>query len=183
MINNLTHITNMRLEIPDANHTMNFVNSSQSVTIPSVEMEVANVSINQMTSGKLPGSKMIFEPVRVRFVIDEYFKSYAEIYQWMISITDARGMKSTAHISGNSPRTMLVHILDNSKRNIVLTFKYYDPFPSSIDEVEMSYGEDGNPVITGMVTFNYSSMSVVVGGNEVLPRQTPTGSPSFHPFS
>ncbi|QAY01320.1 tail completion and sheath stabilizer protein [Aeromonas phage Aswh_1] len=176
MIRNQTHITNMRLEIPDANTTMNFVNAAQSVNIPSLEMEISRVSINQMASGNLPGSKINYEPLRVRFLIDEDFKSYQEIYQWMISVTDSRTFDSTAHLPGARPRTMLVHILDNSKRNILMTFKFNDPFPSTIDEIEMSYVDSGNPAITGMVSFHYATMSLLdKNGNEILPLKTKVG--------
>lgn len=186
MINNQAHITNMRLEIPDAQTTQNFVNAAQSVTIPSFEMDVSRVAINQMASGLLPGSKIIYEPLRVRFLIDEHFKSYIEIYQWMLSITDSRTFNSTAHLPGARPRSMLVHLLDNSKKNIVLTLKFNDPFPSSMDEVEMSYTDDGNPALIGMVTFSYASMGVLSATDiEVLPKQEKVGTGSgvsMHPF-
>ncbi|UKM62871.1 putative tail completion and sheath stabilizer protein [Aeromonas phage P19] len=183
MIHNQAHITNMRLEIPDANTTANFVTSAQSVVLPTMEMDITRVSINQMTSGIMPGSKIIYEPFRIRFLIDENFESYKELYQWMISVTDSRTFNSTAHLPGARPRSILVHILDNSKKNIVLTFKFHDPFPSSLDDIELSYVDDGNPALIGNVTFSYSSMSVVgVNDLEILPKQNPVGIGAGHPF-
>lgn len=185
MITNQAHITNMRLEIPDANATAYFVNSAQSVTIPSIEMELSRVSTNQMSYGMMPGSKINYEPLRIRFIIDEEFKSYKELYQWIISVTDSRTFNSTAHLPGNRPLSMLVHILDNHKRKIVMTMKLNDPFPYSIDEIEMGYIDEGNPALFGMVSFGYSSFSLLSGDNgvEILPKQDQVGSPSFHPFA
>ncbi|UYD59293.1 tail tube terminator protein [Aeromonas phage avDM6] len=183
MITNQAHITNMRLEIPDANTTVHFVSSAQSVTLPSIEMELSRVSTNQMGMGMMPGSKINYEPVRIRFLIDEEFKSYQEIYQWIISITDSRSFNSTAHLPGMRPMSMLIHILDNHKRKIVMTMKLNNPFPYSIDELEMGYTEEGNPALFSMVSFGYSSFSLLSGNNgvEILPKTEQVGTPSFHP--
>ena len=187
MITNQSHITNMRLEIPDANATIHFVSAAQSVTLPSIEMELSRVSTNQMSMGMLPGSKINYEPVRIRFLLDEEFKAYKEIYQWIISTTDSRSFNSTAHLPGMRPLSMLVHILDNHKRKILMTLKLNNPFPFSLDEIEMGYTEEGNQALFGMVSFGYSSFSLLSGdgdrGVEILPKQDPVGTPNFHPFS
>lgn len=186
MINNLTHITNIRVEIPDSNRTINFVNSVQSVNLPSIECQPTTVSNNQMTTSYVPGSKIQFEPLRIRFLIDEHYKSYVELYRWITSLTNTK-LSAGGMRDGYSPKTMLVHILDSSHKNIVCSFRFHDPFPSVIDEIEMGYNDDGNPSLTSMVTFYYSKMSVIVDGHEIVGFPEQRISPAFngghlHPF-
>ena len=173
MITNQSHKTNFRLDIPDAGVTQGFQVSIQNVVLPSVEIEPVRLPINKMAQGDIPGSAMRFEPLTMRMLLDEDLNAYTEIFKWMTSIVDYKSGRSTAQIEGNSPNTLLLHILDNSKKKILITYKFIDPWPSNLGQVEWDYTEEGNPAITGDVTFSYKWFEIERNGVAIGPRQGP----------
>lgn len=170
LITNKAHQTNWRLDIPDGNDTISFVIAVQSATIPMFEIEPVMIPVNPMTMGQIPGSAARFEPLNMRLLVDENLEAYVDIYRWMTSIVDYRDGKSTAHIEGNSPRAILLHMLDNSKTKIVLTFKFVGAWPSSLGNLEYVYNEEGNNPIICDVMFMFKYFEVIKDDVVIGPR-------------
>ena len=192
-ITNSQHKTNFRLDIPDSGMSLGFQLAIQDVVIPTVEIEPTKVVINPQLMGDIAGAAMRFEPLNLRFLVDEDLNAYLEIFQWMISIVDYRENKSTAQVEGARPRTMQLHILDNSKKKIVATFVFNDAWPGTLGQLEFGYTDDGNPAIVGDVMFYYKSFEIIKNGVTIKPseikqsdlksRNTRSGwkTPALHP--
>ncbi|MGL6228633.1 MAG: phage tail protein [Culicoidibacterales bacterium] len=170
-ITNSQHKTNFRLDIPDSGESLGFQLALQDVVIPSVEIEPTKVAINPMLMGDIAGSAMRFEPLNLRYLLDEDMTAYLELFKWMISIVDYRENKSTAQVEGSRPRTMQLHILDNSKKKIVATFVFKDAWPGTLGQLEFGYTDDGNPAIVGDIMFYYKSFDIVVNGVTITPSK------------
>lgn len=167
-IKNPSHKTNFRMDIPDGNKTRSFQLVAQETYLPGMNVKNVKVALNPMLQGNIPGSGVDFDPLQVRIIIDENFESYTEIFEWMVSTVDYRKNKCTP--SSKMPPFLFIHILDNSKRNIVCTFKYYEPFPTSVGTVDFSYMEDGNPSITTSVSFHYKYFEIERNGRTISTR-------------
>lgn len=182
---NMTHKTNFRLVIPDMG-AMDFEASLQSVTIPGLEIEPTQINVNQQTMGNLPGSAVRFDPLNVRILLDEELSAYTDIYKWMISIVDYAGNKSTAQDPGTVPKNISIHVLDNSKSSIILTWKFYGAWPSSIGGIDFEYTDDSNTAMTTDVVFMYKSFEIEKNGVTIRPKESGSGSgikgmhPSFN---
>lgn len=170
LITNLTHQTNFRLDIPDNNATIHMQTAVQRMSIPSIEMEPVQVPTNPLLQAQLPGSTVRFDPLNLSLLVDEELESYIEIYKWMLSINDYRGMKSTAQNAGVAPRTIMVHVLDNSHKKTLVTFRFFDAWPSSIGQLDYTYMEESNMPITCDVTFMYKYFEVEKNGVIIKPR-------------
>jgi hypothetical protein len=107
----------------------------------------------------VPGDHAKFDSMRVNFNVDELFKSYMEIYTWMIQIgkpdrfeqrpTDMREVYSDGFIN----------ILDSAK-NAIFQAKVIDMFPVSLGQLQFdSQSLDNNP-ITSTVEFTYRKFVV-----------------------
>lgn len=177
LITNKQHQTNFRLDIPDGNQTIQFQIAAQRTSIPGMRIESIMHPTNQMSMGQIPSAVTHFDPLVIGVLTDEDMESYLSIYEWMLAINDYRNMNSTAHLDGNSPKTVLLHVLDNSKTKIVCTFKFHDAWPSELGQLEFAYNDIGNNPIIFDVTFQYKSFTiekdgVIIGGRNksVAPK-------------
>lgn len=170
LITNLTHQTNFRLDIPDNNATIMMQSAVQRVSIPGIEMEPVQVPTNPLLQAQLPGSSVRFEPLNLTMLIDENLDAYCELYTWMLSINDYREMRSTATLAGKSPRTIMVHVLDNSHQKTLATFRFFDAWPSSLGQLDYTYSDEGNNPVTCDVTFYYKYFEVERNGVVIKPR-------------
>lgn len=166
---NLTQKNNFRLDIPDAGFD-NFVWQIQNLSIPSVELEVAPVvkgpKYAKLMNNNVPGTGTSYSDLVVTFVIDENLLTYKELYQWMLTCNNPTGAST---FEGKIPATLLIHILDNNKDKIVATYRFINPFPKSLDELEWTYTEQGDvDVITCSVTFEYSYFEMLMDGKTLV---------------
>lgn len=168
---NQTHSTNFRLEIPDRNESTPFTISVQGANLPSIEIEAVDLPVSPNQRGTVPDSTVRFEPLTLRMLLDENMEAYATVYKWMLTIIDWRKMQPTAQQPGIVPKTILLHILDNSKTKIVCTFRFFEAWPSSLGGTDFSYTEDGNPAMVCTAVFSYKSFELLDSeGNPILPR-------------
>ncbi|MFT2526183.1 phage tail protein, partial [Escherichia coli] len=65
------------------------------------------------------------DPLVIRFLVDEDLNSWLQMYQWMLSINNYVDFNSQAWKPGFTPPHVSVHMLDNSKKKIVMSFHYY----------------------------------------------------------
>jgi len=162
MFTNITHVTNFRLDIADNNGTKVFESAVQSAIIPSITISPAEVNVRGSVN-QAAGSAIQFDPLNVRILLDEELKSYLDIYRWMVGIVNHKGFAITA-----STKTVFVHVLDNSKQNIVLTFRFNQAWPSVLGEIEYQYIEETNLALNCMITFMYSTFDILDSQGRII---------------
>lgn len=154
---NQANVTNFVIDIPDAGLTKAFKCNVTTALIPGIRTPIVEIpsGTQGLARSHLPGSTIEFDPLTVRFIVDENLDTWLELYRWMLSVNNYLTGDSSAHKSGNIPEFITLHVLDNTKTKIVLSVHYIGAFCSDIGELEFTYTEDGNPAITCTANFNY----------------------------
>ncbi|AIX12135.1 tail completion and sheath stabilizer protein [Citrobacter phage Moon] len=173
---NQTNITNFLVDIPDVGLTKGFTLNAQSANIPGIRIPITDVPSGTMGLGRanLPGSTFEFDPLMIRFLVDEELESWLQMYRWMIGINNYQTGDNFAWRDGSSPEHVSVHILDNSKTRIVLSIHYYGCWISDLGEVEFNTTEDTDPAITCQAILPYKYLQIEKDGKIITTRQNMT---------
>lgn len=140
---NYTTNVNFKCEIPAFPYLNQFI---QSVTLPS--LSVPEVSANYTNNDVFVSNNQIdFDILSMQIALDEDYKTYTLIYDWMVSFID---QDTFIHLV----KDILVHILSANNKPI-LTFKYTDAFPTSLDSLPLLSNTSENEIITFGVSFRY----------------------------
>lgn len=171
---NQTNITNFQLVIPDNGLTKGFVANIQSFIIPSVRIPVTEAPSGPKGLGRsnLPGSTLEHDALSIRILVDKNFDSYLSIYKWMLTINNYLTSKNTAWKSSGQPEAISLHILDNDKKKILLTYNFIGAWPSDLGEIEMSYAEEGDPAIVCQCMFQFKYVEIEKDGKVIIGRPT-----------
>ncbi|ULA52663.1 tail completion protein [Enterobacter phage vB-EclM_KMB20] len=186
---NQTNITNFIVDIPDAGLTKAFTLNVQSANIPGIRIPITETPSGQggLARSQLPGSTFEHDPLVIRFLVDEDLNSWLQMYQWMLSINNYVDFNSQAWKPGFVPPHVSVHMLDNSKKKIVMSFHYYGAWCSDLGEVEFNYTEDTDPAVicTAMFPFKYLQIEkdgkIIVGKQNIEQAAQSRSSVGMHP--
>lgn len=170
---NYSNQNNFQIEIPDGQLTKSFTLNVQSVTLPAMTIPPTKQVAGQygLAVSDYPSSHFEFEPLVVRFIVDEHLESYINLYTWMLSTVDYIGGNPTVW-KNSSPEAVQVHILDNERRNIVSTFNFYGCWCSQLGELEYSYTEDMHASIICTAIMPFKTLSIEKDGRIIKPRPT-----------
>ena len=152
-----------------------------SVNIPGIELSGAS----QATSLKdipIPGNKLTYEPLQMRFIVDENLENFQEIHGWLVGLgyprdhtefqnllasgTDrfpgrstavktepGKDTNATADIGGTYSDATLTVL--TSKNNAQVEIRFRDVYPTGLSGLQ--YDQQANDVdyLTATVAFNY----------------------------
>lgn len=168
---NYSNQNNFQLEIPDGQLTKGFTLNVQGVTLPAITIPPTKQPAGQygLAMADYPSSHIEFDPLVVRFIVDEHLESYLNLYTWMLSTVDYLGGNSTAW-KQSAPEAVQVHILDNERRNIVTTFNFYGCWCSQLGEIEYSYTSDMNEAMMCTAIMPFKTLSIEKDGQLIKPR-------------
>lgn len=167
---NLVQKGNFRFDIPDNRLSETFQWQVQELTFPSVQIETARVVRSPKLSNTLiAGTGTTYDNIQITFLLDENLTAYAELYSWMLTMQNPNG--PTTESASNVPRTSLLHIMNNTKEDIVVTFKFHRMFPVSLDSIDWNYTEVGDlESMTCVATFQYEYFDMITTDGVVSPR-------------
>lgn len=172
---NITNHTNFILEIPDKNKTQAFRANIQATDLPGINNPETKMSIKEMgiSSGSLSSASIEYDPFTVRVLIDEEFDSYIDVYRWMISNANPNEGYNTAHHPGSDNPHAMLHVLDNTKTRIIMSFIFDGLFPTSLNGLTMDYTDSGHVVTTVNVILSFKRMwieknGIIIGPNNYL---------------
>ncbi|WDS61692.1 tail completion protein [Cronobacter phage vB_Cdu_VP8] len=169
---NYTHDTNFVLEIQDAGLTEQLTMGVLSCNLPSMRIPVTDIPTGPKGLGRsqVPGSTFEHDPCMVRIVVDENLNSFTEVYQWMLSINNYITHQNTAFYDGCQPVTAILHVLNNEKDKIVLSYAMHGVWPGDVSEIEFKYDDQGNPVMSMMVMLHFRYFELFKDGVIIKPR-------------
>jgi hypothetical protein len=138
-----------------------FVQSVEHPAITGTPTEVPASRFNHVRVGTIPEapSSLTFSELIVTFILDEDWKSYEEIMNWMIytvnqnytppidATKDSTKMPTFSDIS-------MVMLTNNNVGN--KTFRYRDCIPTAISSIPLDSQRDDVTPTTFTVTFNYN---------------------------
>lgn len=168
---NTTKRRNFRLDIPDNGALQSFQWQIQQANIPSVNMEIAPIKRGpqyaKLDNNNIAGSGTSFDDLNIQFLVDENLETYAELLKWLLTMNNPTG---ASNHDGKVPSLLLLHILDNNGEDIVATFKFVNPFPKTLSDIEWNYTESGDvDSVVCDVTFEYAYFEMIhkINGKEV----------------
>ncbi|AHY25128.1 tail completion and sheath stabilizer protein [Pectobacterium bacteriophage PM2] len=169
---NQTNVTNFILEVADNGLTEAFKLNCQSVMLPGIHIPPSDVpgGTQGIHRAKLPGSTVEFDPLVATFLVDRSLSGWLDVYKWMLSLNNYITHESKAWHSSGQPPAVTVHILNNTKTEIVMSIHYYGAWPSDMSELEFNYREDSDPAVPCTISFNYKSFAVEIDGTIVSGR-------------
>lgn len=173
---NQTNARNFQLDIPDAELTRGFKTNIQSALVPGLRIPVTDGPGGNkgLSRSKLPGSTIEFDPLIIRFLVDEKLDSWVELYQWALSINNylKDDDSGSAWIKGNIPEFITLNILDNSNTDIIMSINYYGAWISEIGELDFTYTDENDMAITCTATFNYKYYTIERNGIVIDSKQS-----------
>lgn len=119
---------------------------------------------------KLPGDKMMFEPLLINFLVNEDLKNYREILEWMKGLykpeTTEQYRALTRKDPGKSPKQNMysdaqLFILTN-KMNPKIVVTFYDCYPIALSSLQYDSSITDVAPLTTDCTINYTYYDIDV---------------------
>lgn len=143
----------------------------QNVSIPSVSINQTSFP-NPVINIPMPGSKMAYEPLTIRFKVDEDMKNYIEVMNWLTGLGHPVSFDQTRDLSRSSPvpsqklGTQASFVSDGTlviltnHKNPNLTVTFMDMFPISISELQFDSTDSDVLYLECIATFAYRSFKL-----------------------
>jgi hypothetical protein len=163
---NVTQTTKYQLKFT---RLPNFTFFCQKVNLPGIAISEA-VRPTPHVNLPVPGNKVTYSAFNATFLIDEAYKSWLEIHDWIRGLGGATGyadyramqerntrqnpLKTTSLIAG-SYSDATVTVLTNMN-NPQLRFKFVDVFPLGLSDLDLVSTQDANAVVLGTASFRFS---------------------------
>ena len=155
----------------------------QSANIPSISMGTA-IQPSYLKDIPVPGDKVLYDDLNVRFLVDEKMENYLAIHKWMTGLgypeslgqysqlkTDDNRTDSRVSDSGDtlyfqySDATLQV-LNSNYKPSVLINFK--DAFPVSLSTLDFDVTTRDYNYFTAEVTFKYTIYNITdPSGNRI----------------
>lgn len=133
---------------------------------------VPSISLGELTQPTpllnlpVPSDKLIFEPLALRFRVDEDLKNYLEIFNWLNTLGTPETLDNSAWKQNQqtykssgvfSDGTLLVL---TSKQNMNLRIKFFDMFPINLTELTFDASLTDIEYLESTATFRYTHFEI-----------------------
>jgi hypothetical protein len=136
--------------------------------VPSINIPAIDVSFGGQVYKTSSFSRPAYEPLTVRFLIDNGYKNYWIIWNWLNLLNDFKTSSSKAHnypensIGMENPMSEYTSIFTiyglDEYNNKIISFKYKHAFPTSLSEI--NYTNQEPMEINSTVTFVFNQLEV-----------------------
>ena len=139
------------------------------VNIPSINFSEALMDTKLAIQSALPGDKITFDPLTVKFVVDEDMKNYQEIFNWIMDLgpgIDTADFKSlvgsTAPRKGDdlqmySDATLMIN---TSSNNANIEINFIDCFPTSLGAIDFTTDAEDVAYASCDLTLRYTYYTI-----------------------
>ena len=125
----------------------------------------------------LPGDKVVFDPLVLRFIVDEDMVNYREIYSWIIQLAPGFDTDDHKELIGSTKTTTgfdnrsgdytkmysdATLIVNTSSNNANVEFVFEDCFPTSLGSVEFKTDATDTEYVVADLTLRYTLFKVNV---------------------
>ena len=155
----------------------------QSANIPQISMGTA-IQPSYLKDIPVPGDKVLYDDLSVRFLVDEKMENYLAIYKWITGLGYPESLGQFKQLKTNDIRTnasasddgdpryfefsdATLQILNsNYKPSVLVNFK--DAFPVSLSTLEFDVADRDYSYFTANVTFKYTIFNITdPNGNRI----------------
>jgi hypothetical protein len=144
------------------------------VTLPGVNFSEALHSTTLAINSYLPGDKIEFDPLTIKFVVDEDMKNYQEIFNWIMALGPGNDTEDFRDLVGSTKNATNVFsnasfenmysdatiIVNTSSNNANIEFAFQDCFPTSLGAIEFASDSAGLEYATCDLTMRYTLFKV-----------------------
>ena len=138
----------------------------QAASIPEVSIGVREIP-TPVKDYSVPGDKMTFGDLSLRFLVNEDMDNYFEIYKWLKGLTNPKVQSdfakyiNTVDEKGRSSQFMKTMsdarlLVLNSNYNSIATINLYNIFPTSLTTLEFDASATDINYFTAEVNFRYT---------------------------
>ena len=127
------------------------------VTLPGINFSESLHSTTLAINSYLPGDKIEFDPLNIKFVVDEDMKNYQEIFNWIMALGPGDDTEDFRDLVGSTKNATNVFsnasfenmysdatiIVNTSSNNANLEFMFQDCFPTSLGSIEFASDQQG----------------------------------------
>ena len=147
----------------------------QSANIPQISMGTA-IQPTYLKDIAVPGDKVLYDDLRVRFLVDEQMENYLSIYKWMTGLGYPENagqfrqlkkddLRTDASVSDDAdPRyfefsdATLQILSSNYKPSVLVNFK--DAFPTTLSTLDFDVSTRDYAYFTAEVSFKYTIFTI-----------------------
>ena len=147
----------------------------QSANIPQISMGTA-VQPSYLKDIAVPGDKVLYDDLTVRFLVDEKMENYLSIYKWMTGLGYPENVGQFRQLKKDDIRTnasasddgdpryfefsdaTLQILSSNYRPSVLINFK--DAFPVSLSTLEFDVSQRDYNFFTASVTFKYTIFNI-----------------------
>ena len=153
-----------------------------SVTIPGIELSSGGTQATTLKDIPIPGNKLTYEPLQMRFIVDENLENFQEIHGWLVGLgyprdhtefqnllasgTDrfpgrgtavktepGKDRNATADTGGTYSDATLTVL--SSKNNAQVEIRFRDVYPTGLTGLQYDQQAGDVDYLTATVSFNY----------------------------
>ncbi len=128
----------------------------QAATLPTISMQEL-LQPTPFTQLPRPGNKITYEPLTLRFRIDENMTNYLEIFNWMIELAKPEKFEQYAKHNNFSDGSILLLSSNNNPR---IRIAFQDMFPLSLSPLNFDVTQADVEYLEADVMFRYKIFTV-----------------------
>ena len=147
----------------------------QSANIPQISMGTA-VQPSYLKDIPVPGDKVLYDDLNIRFLVDEKMENYLAIYKWITGLGYPESLGQFSQLKKDDNRTdarvvdrgdpryfefsdATLQILNsNYKPSVLINFK--DTFPTSLSTLDFDVSQRDYSFFTAQVSFKYTIFNI-----------------------
>lgn len=119
-----------------------------------------------------PGEKLVYDPLQVTFLVDEEYRSWFQVHDWLRGLTFPEDFKEydqlknysrfplKGGIKGTPQFSDAVLTLYSNQNNPTLRITYKDCFPTALGGINLNTQESAENTIAADATFRYSYFTI-----------------------
>ena len=147
----------------------------QSANIPQISMGTA-VQPSYLKDIPVPGDKVLYDDLSIRFLVDEKMENYLAIYKWITGLGYPESLGQFSQLKKDDNRTdarvvdrgdpryfefsdaTLQILSSNYKPSVLINFK--DTFPTSLSTLDFDVSQRDYSFFTAQVSFKYTIFNI-----------------------
>lgn len=142
--------TSFKLEIPGFEEVNYFI---QTTELPGLTMGGVD-SPYQKYATNVPSNRIEFDPLNLTMIVDEDFRNYERLYEWMVDII------RTEPVVPTMLKNITLHVT-NSNKNVMMQVKYHQAYPTMLSAIPFESGTTEPAPLICNVMFRYQFFEII----------------------
>jgi hypothetical protein len=149
-------------------------------TVPGLQLGNAKQS-TYLKDIPIPGDKIIYDDLQVRFLVDEDMENYLQLYKWITGLGYPESLDQFSQLKENDrffpssdPRDPYNERSDatlqvlNSNFNSSVSFGFRDMYPTNLSPIPFDATFESQTYFTASCNFKYTIFNIIdINGNKV----------------